>query len=245
MKVSAGSNGVKVPEVIGCSEAEGTAKLKQESFVVNKTDQYSDDAAKGTIIDQSLEGGSIAALGSEITIVISKGNEDVTVRMPEVLGKSQEAAISTLEATGLVVGNIEESYSSEYQEGQICYQSYSVGTSVSQGTVVDLKISIGTEIATYRCNLSVQAPADYTGGTAEVILTTADGTEQLWYNQNVTSFPVSINLNGFTSSSAYGVVTITYLKNVEEMVTDSDGNQFTQVNQALAQIQQNVEFTKE
>lgn len=245
LKVSAGSDGVKVPEVLGYSEAEGTAKLKQESFVVNKTDKYSADYAKGTIIEQSLEGGSIAALGSEITIVISKGNEDVTVRMPEVLGKSQEAAISTLEATGLVVGNIEESYSSEYPQGQICYQSYSVGASINQGTTVDLKISIGTEVATYRCNISVQAPADYTGGNAEVILTTADGTEQLWYNQNVTSFPVSINLNGFTSSSAYGVVTITYLKNVEEMVTDSDGNQFTQVNQALAQIQQNVEFIKE
>lgn len=245
LTVSAGADGVKVPEVIGLSEAEGTAKLTKEGFRVNKTDEYSSEYAKGTIIDQSVEGGSIAALESEITIVISKGSENVEVRMPEVLGKSQEAAVSTLEAAGLVVGKIEESYSSEYPEGQICYQSFSVGTTISQGTAVDLKVSIGSEVATYRCNLSIQAPADYTGGNAEVILTSADGTEQLWYNQNVTSFPVSINLSGFTSSSAYGVVTITYLKNVEEIVTDSDGNQSTQVNQALTQVQQNVEFTKE
>ena len=143
------------------------------------------------------------------------------------------------------MGKIEQSYSSEYGAGLICYQSYTSGTTVAEGTVVDLKISIGSETATYSCNLSIQAPADYTGGNAEVILTTADGTQQLWYSQNVTSFPVSINLSGFSSSSEYGIVTISYLKSVEEVVTDSDGNQAVQMNQALAQTQQNVQFVKE
>lgn len=245
LTVSAGANGINVPQTVGMSEAEGTAKLTKEGFTVTKSDAYSTEYAKGTIISQSPEGDSIAALGSEITIVISKGSEDVEVRMPDVLGKSQEAAASMLEESGLVVGNVEDSYSSEYPEGQICYQSYSSGTSVGQGTIVDLKVSIGSETATYSCNLSIQAPSDYIGGNAEVILTTADGATQLWYSQNVTSFPVSINLSGFTSSSAYGIVTISYLKSVEEIVTDSDGNQTTQVNQALAQTQQNVTFSKD
>ena len=245
LTVSAGANGINVPQTVGMSEAEGTAKLTKEGFTVTKSDAYSTEYAKGTIISQSPEGDSIAALGSEITIVISKGSEDVEVRMPDVLGKSQEAATSMLEESGLVVGNVEDSYSSEYPAGQICYQSYSSGTSVGQGTIVDLKVSIGSETATYSCNLSIQAPSDYIGGNAEVILTTADGATQLWYSQNVTSFPVSINLSGFTSSSAYGIVTISYLKSVEEIVTDSDGNQTTQVNQALAQTQQNVTFSKD
>lgn len=245
LTVSAGANGINVPQTVGMSEAEGTAKLTKEGFTVTKSDAYSTEYAKGTIISQSPEGDSIAALGSEITIVISKGSEDVEVRMPDVLGKSQEAAASMLEESGLVVGNVEDSYSSEYPAGQICYQSYSSGTSVGQGTIVDLKVSIGSETATYSCNLSIQAPSDYIGGNAEVILTTADGATQLWYSQNVTSFPVSINLSGFTSSSAYGIVTISYLKSVEEIVTDSDGNQTTQVNQALAQTQQNVTFSKD
>ena len=245
LTVSAGANGINVPQTVGMSEAEGTAKLTKEGFTVTKSDAYSTEYAKGTIISQSPEGDSIAALGSEITIVISKGSEEVEVRMPDVLGKSQEAATSMLEESGLVVGNVEDSYSSEYPAGQICYQSYSSGTSVGQGTIVDLKVSIGSETATYSCNLSIQAPSDYIGGNAEVILTTADGATQLWYSQNVTSFPVSINLSGFTSSSAYGIVTISYLKSVEEIVTDSDGNQTTQVNQALAQTQQNVTFSKD
>ncbi|MDE7477556.1 MAG: PASTA domain-containing protein, partial [Lachnospiraceae bacterium] len=181
---------------------------------------------------------------SEVTIVLSTGGDNVEVRMPEVLGNSREAAISTLEAAGLVVNNIEEAYNSEYPEGKICYQSYEAGTNVSAGTAIDLKISIGSEVATYSCNLLVQAPEDYIGGNAEVILSTADGSQQLWYSQNVTAFPVSINLNNFTSPSAYGIVIITYLKNVEEFVTDADGNQTTQVTPQAAQIKQNVQFTK-
>lgn len=239
------ANGIAVPQVVGLSEAEGTAKLTTEGFTVTKSDAFSTEYAKGTIISQSPEGDSTAALGSEVTIVISKGSEEVEVSMPQLLGTSLEAAEAMLEEKGLVVGTVEDSYSSEYAEGQICYQSYSSGSTIAQGTAVDIKVSIGGETATYSCNLSIQAPSDYVGGNAEVILTTADGSQQLWYSQNVTSFPVSINLSGFTSSSAYGIVTISYLKSVEEIVTDADGNQSTQVNQALAQTQQNVTFNKD
>ena len=90
----------------------------------------------------------------------------------------------------------------------------------------------------------VQAPEDYIGGNAEVILTTSDGSQQLWYSQNVTAFPVSINLSNFTSPTAYGIVIITYLKNMEELVTDADGNQTTQVSPQVTQTRQNVQFTK-
>lgn len=244
LTVSTGANGINVPAVEGMSEAEGTAALTKEGFKVIKSDEYSTEYAKGTIISQSPEANTVAPLESEVTIVISKGGSNIEVRMPEVVGKTKEAAISTLEAAGIVVGTVEESYSSEYPEGQICYQSYEAGSNVSEGTTVDLKISIGSEIQTYSCNLMIQAPQDYMGGNAEVILTTADGSEQLWYSQNVTAFPVAINLSGFQSPSAYGIVTISYLKTTEEIVTDSEGNQTTQVSPALAQIQQNVQFTK-
>lgn len=245
LTVSAGKDGVTVPSVVGLTEAEATATLTGESFVVEKDSAYSTEYSKGTVISQSLDADSVAALGSSITIVISMGSEAVEVRVPEVTGKDTETAVSLLEAEGLVAGDIDETYSAEYPEGQICYQSYAAGTMVAQGAVVDLKVSIGAETATYSCNIMVQAPSDYTTGNAEIILTTADGSQQLWYSQNVTSFPVTINLSNFQSSSAYGVVTISYLKNVEKLVTDSDGNPTTQVVQEIAQETQNVTFTKE
>ncbi|MCM1183668.1 MAG: Stk1 family PASTA domain-containing Ser/Thr kinase [Roseburia sp.] len=244
LTVSAGADGINVPPVVGLSEAEGTATLVAEGFTVNKQEGFSTEYAKGTIVSQSPEGNSLAAIASEITIVISMGGESVEIPMPNVLGNSEEAAISVLEAAGLTVGEIEESYSAEYPAGQVCYQSYEAGVTVNQDAVVDLKISIGVETATYNCNLAIQAPEDYVGGNAEVILTTADGTTRLWYSNTVTSFPVAINLSGFSSSSAYGIVTITYVKNVPQSVTDADGNVTTQMVQEVAQKQENVQFTK-
>ncbi len=244
LTVSAGADGINVPPVEGMSEAEGTAALTNEGFRVVKTDEYSAEYPKGTIISQSPMGNTVAPIDSEVTIVLSKGGDNEEVRMPEVLGNSKEAAISTLEAAGLVVSDVEETYNSEYPEGQICYQSYEAGTNVGVGTSIELKVSIGSEIATYDCNLMVQAPEDYIGGNAEVILTTSDGSEQLWYSQNVTAFPVSINLSNFNSPTAYGIVIITYLKNMEELVTDADGNQTTQVSPQVTQTRQNVQFTK-
>jgi serine/threonine-protein kinase len=244
LTVSAGANGVEVPSVEGYTEAEATAALTTAGFQVAKTQEASTEYAKGLVISQSPIGNSLAPLETEVTIVISTGSEDVEVKMPTITGQSEEAAISTLEAAGLTVGNVEPSYSLDYPEGQVCYQSYAPGTLISSGTIVDLKVSIGAETVTYNCNISVEAPSDYTGGNAEVILTTADGDTQLWYSQNVTSFPVSINLNGFTSPSAYGIVTISYFRNTETMVTDADGNMTTQVSPTLAQTQQNVQFTQ-
>lgn len=244
LTVSAGVDGIHVPAVEGMTEAEGTAALMREGFRVVKADEYSSEYAKGIIIAQSPEGNSIAPIDSEVTIVLSKGSDNVEVRMPEVLGNSKDAAISTLEAAGLVVNEVVETYNSEYPEGQICYQSYAAGTNVSEGTAVDLKISIGSEISTYNCDLLVQAPADYIGGDAIVTLMTADESQELWSNQKVTAFPVSINLNHFTSPSAYGIVVITYLRNAEEIVIDADGNQTTQVSPQATVVRQNVQFTK-
>lgn len=244
LTVSAGANGINVPPVEGLPEAEGAAALQTEGFRVTRTEAFSEEYAKGLIISQSPEGNTIAPIGSEVAIIISKGKENIEVKMPRVLGNTKDAAISILEAAGLLV-NVEETFSSEYPEGQICYQSYEADTIVNAGTMVELKVSKGAELFTYSCSLQIPAPQDYIGGNAEVILTTADGTEQLWYSQNVTAFPVSINLNGFSSPSPTGIVIITYLKNTEQVVTDADGNQTTQMSPTAAQTRQEVTFTKQ
>ncbi len=244
LTVSAGGDGIHVPAVEGMSEAEGTAALTKEGFKVIKTQQSSAEYAKGTIISQSPEGDSIAPIESEVTIVLSAGGDGAEARMPQVLGNSKDAAVSVLEAAGFVVNDIEESYSSDYPAGQICYQSYEAGTNVLVGAKVDLKVSIGSETATYSCRLTVEAPADYIGGPAEVHLITADGAEVLWSAQNVTAFPVSININDLKVSSAYGTVIVTYLANKEVPILDADGNQTTQVVAEPKNDSRSVQFTK-
>lgn len=73
---------------------------------------------------------------------------------------------------------------------------------------------------------------------------TADGSEVLWSAQNVTAFPVSININDLKVSSAYGTVIVTYLANKEVPIQDADGNQTTQVVPEPKNDSRSVQFTK-
>ena len=243
--ISTSEDGETVPNVVGMTEAEATANLKNAGFTVEKEYAYSTEYQKGYVTKQSVEAESKAALESTITITISQGSEEVSVTMPDLLGMTQEEMEVVLEEEGLTLGTVEETYSTEYDEGLVCYQGFSAGTTLTSGTKVDVKISIGAEEIFYSCNLVIQTPTNYAGGNAVVLLQSADGSEQLWYSETVTSFPLTISLSNFPCTSSYGIVYVTYIKNVETTVTDADGNTSTQITQTTDQIQQSVQFTKQ
>ncbi len=241
LTVSAGANGIVVPEVTGISKAEGTAKLDREGFRVVREEVYSNEYAKGQIISQEPAAKSIVSIGSEVKIVVSLGVEHKESVVPDMLGMTEEEAFNALDEQGLVIGEITETYSSEYEKGLICYQSYSANAPVVAGTSIDLKISIGGEVAIYSCNIKVQAPSDYAGGNAEIILETADTGERLWYNRNVKVFPVPISVGNIKSTSPYGKLILTYIKN--EPVVGPDGT--TQMKAVAVSQEQVVQFVKE
>ncbi len=245
LTVSAGANGIVVPDVAGLAKAEGIAKLDREGFRVVREEVYSEEYAKGQIISQEPAAKSVVNIGSEVKIVISLGTEHKEVVVSNYLGMTEEAAIAAIEELGLEIGEITETYSSEYAEGLVCYQSYSANAPVVAGTAIDLKISIGGEIAIYKCNIKVQAPSDYVGGNAEIILKTADGEQRLWYNSNITTFPVPINVSNIQSTSSYGTLILTYIKNEPVQVTGADGSVTTQMKAVAVSKEQVVQFEKE
>ncbi len=64
---------VTVPDVVGNTQAVGTATLQGSGFVVAVQNAYSGVVAAGNIISQSPTAGSSAASGSTVTIVVSLG----------------------------------------------------------------------------------------------------------------------------------------------------------------------------
>ena len=112
-------------------------------------------------------------------------------------------------------------YSEEYQEGQICYQSYSTGSYVDPGTVIDIKVSKGPQVQTYKCNASITAPSheeapDYTAGMEVMIKLTADD-GQVLLDTSTASFPQAANYYGLTSAG--GTITMTYYVTTEGTTT--------------------------
>jgi hypothetical protein len=68
---------VEVPDVVGELEADGTTTLETALFVVSVSTEYSASVAAGLIISQDPVGGSFAASGSTVAIVVSLGPEPV------------------------------------------------------------------------------------------------------------------------------------------------------------------------
>ena len=192
LTASAGPQGVSVPSVVGMDYDGANARLTQLGFAVTKVEGYSDEVDAGIVMAQVPSEDTDVAKGTNITVTVSLGKEKVWV--PKLLGYSEQDGIAAALEAGLQVGEeIAYVYSDEYTEGQICYQSYSTGSYVDPGTVIDIKVSKGPEIQTYKCNASILAPTpeeapDYAAGMEVSIRLTADD-GQILLDTSTSSFP--------------------------------------------------------
>lgn len=220
LTASAGPQGIPVPSVAGSSYDEANARLTQLGFAVTRVEGYSDEVEEGIVMSQVPSADTEVAKGTNITVTVSLGKEKIWV--PKLLGLSEEEGIFTAVEAGLKVGEeIAYVYSSEYPEGKICYQSYSNGSYVDPGTVLDIKVSKGPEADTYRCNAIITEPTaeeapDYEAGTEVTVrLVTDDGDVLL--ETRISNFPQAANYYGLTCSG--GTITMTYSVTTEGTTT--------------------------
>ena len=226
--VSSGTSGKEMPEVLNLAYETAFNMLAGKGFVVNKVESYSNTVEKGNVISQSPVAGTKALIGSTVTVTVSLGKEDTTVRVPNLIGLDEDEAVAVLIENNLAVGSVGQANSEEVAEGKVCYQSYSYGSFVERGTAIDFKVSMGSAAITYRLNAGIAAPTvdeapDYVPGTeVRVVITAADG--KIVMDKLTTSFPMSANASGIASST--GTITFTYTVTGEgEIITDEEGNQ--------------------
>ncbi|MBO5337603.1 MAG: Stk1 family PASTA domain-containing Ser/Thr kinase [Lachnospiraceae bacterium] len=221
LTVSSGSQGVEVPEIAGYGFEEASSQLENLGFSVNKVEAYSDTVDVGTVVSQMPLAGNKAPKGSVITVTVSLGKEETKIRVPNLIGLSEEdATIEAIEA-GMTIGSIVGVYSDTVEEGLVCYQSFSHGSYVDPETLIDIKISLGTQAVTYKCNASISAPTveeapDYVTGTeVSIQLVTDDG--KVLLDTKTTTFPQAANYFGLTASG--GTITMSYEVTTEGTTT--------------------------
>ena len=133
---------VEVPDVEGMERNEAMSELSEvniEAEVEMVThDEIEDEHAVGT----DPEAGSTVDTGSQVTLHISSGPDEITV--PDGLqGETEEAVREALEDVGLEVGEISEENHAEVPEGSLVSTDPEAGTSVPAGSDVDLVLSTG------------------------------------------------------------------------------------------------------
>lgn len=208
---SSDQSGLPVPDVKNKTEAEARATLTRSGFEVTVQQGESDTVPEGSVISQSPEGGSRAASGSTIVLVISSGPSSELVSVPDVRGQDIDTAVAILVERGLVQGTITYVNNEDPNlTDKVCEQSYSVGTIVAAGTKIDLSVSQGPKV-TYALTGEIESPAlenpDYKAGTpCQVVVTTASGKEI--FSTMTETFPVKVNIGGI--EDATGVITFGY-----------------------------------
>ncbi|MCI8382503.1 MAG: Stk1 family PASTA domain-containing Ser/Thr kinase [Lachnospiraceae bacterium] len=249
LTVSSGTEGVSVPKATGITFEEAKNTLEKAGFVVNKNESSSSTVENNYVISQNPESGTRAPKGSAVTIVVSTGAEDSKIRVPDLMGKEEDEAVAMLVEAGLPVGTVGQINNEDFPEGQVCYQSYSVGSFVDPGTPIDIKISMGGKAATYTYSGNITGPTreedpDYNteGTTVKVTIVTADGTKLL--DTQTTSFPVAVNYSGIKSPT--GTITFEYT-NVKRVETGTaeDGTPTTEEVKEEKKIERTIEFTEE
>ena len=219
---------VGVPKVVGWSYAEASASLKDNGYEVAKEEVFSPEVAAGNVISQTPEAGTDLAKGNVVTLRVSLGAEITKVRVPNVVGKDQMEAAAALTEAGLQPGAVEETTNEDPAlTGKVCYQSYSVGSYVDSGTVIDLKVSTGVGTSTYSFVGSIAGPGeedgDYASGTeVTVVLATSDGQEI--YRTTTSAFPLSMNVAGITGADS-GVVTFFYYVDLPATTTTNEAGE--------------------
>ena len=132
-----------VPYVVWDLEDDAIGKLKEAGLAYPLLKEQNDETVDiGKVISQSVEYGEKLPVGSQITLVISLGPE--TFEMPNVVGKTQEAAEATLNEYGLSV-NLDNGKSNDIPKGSIINQSIAVGASVRKGNVITITVCTGRE----------------------------------------------------------------------------------------------------
>ena len=130
---------IEVPNFVNSSyDMVAQNPVQNSRFKINSVMEYSDEVEKGYIISQSLEAGTTVPTGSEITFVVSKGPEFVTV--PPVKDTNIDYAKETLEKAGFVVNIITKDNNGDYTEGNVAEITPAEGTSKPKGTDVFVQV---------------------------------------------------------------------------------------------------------
>ena len=143
--VSGGTGGSNIPNIEGqvSSAAEQLLKSSPYNFVITITAEPSATVEKGRAIRTDPGIGTPLPAGSAIVLIVSSGSPTVVV--PDVVGKTEGEAQSTLNAAGLIT---EIGYRNvavgDTNDGRVISQSREAQSAVAPGTKITLVIGKST-----------------------------------------------------------------------------------------------------
>ena len=141
--VSKGPEPFVIDDYIGKQLESVQSVLKELNIEIDIVEEYSDEVEEGTIISQTPASGSTMTKGDTVVFIVSKGPEEI--KMPDIVGKTQEEAEAIIRELGMTEGKVTKLYRDSIPAGEVVRQDIEAGTTLEPGTEITFAISIGPE----------------------------------------------------------------------------------------------------
>lgn len=142
--VSLGAEQFGVPNLLGENVDIARARITDQGFTVgNITYEPADDVDENIVINQSPPGGTTAAPGTAVNLVVSLGPEAIEV--PDVTGKSTDTAILELARAGFVNIDTLHEFSQDVPLGFVISMNPAAGQEIPKEATIVLTVSDGPE----------------------------------------------------------------------------------------------------
>lgn len=148
VKVSKGEDSISIPDIRNMSKDNAIATLEGLKFVVKVKDKASDTVDEGNVVETVPAIGSETKEGETVTIFVSTGPENKQALVPNVVGKTENEAITALSNAGFK-SSIAYKEDDNVDKGKVISQSITGGNEAETGTIITLSISKGPKPVTY------------------------------------------------------------------------------------------------
>ncbi len=136
--ISRGKEQVQVPDIVGFNSPDDARRaLNDAGLNLGRVDEQASDQSEGTVLSQDPEAYTQVDAGSAVNIVVSNAQ----VKVPNVVGKSDQEARRALFDQGFEVTYAAEVESSEAAPGTVIRQSPSGGSTAKKGSTVTLTLA--------------------------------------------------------------------------------------------------------
>ena len=223
--ISKGTEKTTVPKVEGMTREEAEQALEEAKLKAEVTEENDEEVEAGIVISQEVEPDTEVDAGTVIKIVVSKGSGIVKVKVPSLIGKTEQEAKDLLSAANLEVNVVTDEDESK-KDGVVLRQSQDAGTEVEEGTTITITVNKISETKTANFIINVKS---ITGGYDEESGNSTGSTSR--------KVDIVIKVDGNTAFSQPGVDMNTATveadvsgkgsKTVEVILTDENGKEYT------------------
>ena len=161
--VSSGKAKVPVPDVTNQPQAAAESSLRAAGFTVSATTQTSSTVTAGDVISQSPAGGSNAAPGSTVSLVVATA--PTTASVPGVNGDTADAATSALTGAGFKVVRKTQDVTQQNRDGIVVSQSPGANSTAKKGSTVTIVVGHFVATTTTTTSPTTTSPTTTTSST--------------------------------------------------------------------------------